>query len=104
MSKFKHEIGRFAFQVIDGEALAYSEGFVESLAVEDVLKLAEFAAAAYHELEGEEYEHAEYDKGLVAVVKAGEHVIPKRSAVLPLFYDKMESVHDDGSGLERDCE
>lgn len=53
--------------------------------------LTEWIAAAWENVDGSPYEHREYDKGLVAVVKAGEHVIPKRHL-------------DPNVSLERDCE
>lgn len=105
MAEFDEDIAGISFMVSkENRVFVLDDSGLRYLDRDDVLKLADFAAAAYEALEGEPYVHAEYDKGLVAIVKEGEHVIPKRAAVLPLFLDKMDSVHDDGNGLERDCE
>lgn len=98
----------------------YIDGDVVPLGRDTLGKISEWLAVAWENIVGEEYKPVVItERGYVAqdgVVRAGEVVIPKslignsveaikkRAAVLPLFADKMDSVHDDGNGLERDCE
>lgn len=91
MAEFDETIGGVNFMVVDEIALVVHGDSEERLDVDDVLKLAEFAAAAYEALAGGEYVHTEYHNGLSGVVKKGEHVIPKRYL-------------DQSVALERDCE
>ncbi|AXC36136.1 hypothetical protein SEA_LYELL_32 [Microbacterium phage Lyell] len=95
MTDFKTEIGRLLFEVEDEEVAVSAEFFTEILTIEDVFKLAEFAAAAHTALTGAPYVHTEYDKGEF-VVKEGVAAIPKRGAPVT-FATAIE-------GLERDCE
>lgn len=93
MANFDETIGGVNFMVVDGIALVVREDSEERLDVDDVLKLSEFAAAAYEGLTGEPYVHLEYDQGEI-VQRDGVKLIPKRGAHLPFFSDE----------LERDCE
>lgn len=63
--------------------------------------IAEWAAKAWQNVAGEEYQPVVVSPGGY-VADAGE--IVKRAAHLPLFADAEDSFYDDGNGLERDCE
>lgn len=103
MAEFDGEIAGISFLVAGENVMVLTDDGMRVLGIEDVFKLAEFAGAAHAALTGAPYVHMEYDKGEF-VVKEGVPAIPKRGARLPFFSDKMDSVHDDGNGLERDCE
>lgn len=59
MKNFDEYIGGVNFMVVGSEALIVVGDYEERIAVDDVLKLAEFAAAAYEALTGAPYEHKE---------------------------------------------
>lgn len=105
MAEFDEDIAGIGFMVSRGNRVfVVDDSGLRYLDRDDVLKLAEFAAAAYEALEGEPYVHTEYDKGLVTIVKEGAPMPPP--SFLSLISDP--GPHDESYGrehtLERDCE
>lgn len=96
MANFDEFIGGVKFMVSGGNVMVETDDSLEQLDIEDVFKLAEFAAAAHTALTGAEYVHTEYDKGEF-VVKEGVPAVKKRHISDPAFNAAFDR-------LERDCE
>lgn len=111
MAEFDGDIAGISFMVSDKNVMVLTDDGMHVLDIEDVFKLAEFAAVAYEALSGAEYVHTEYDKGEF-VVREGVPAIKKRGAPLP-DPSFLHLMSDPGPGtgpygrehtLERDCE